>query len=165
VIHDGQSDPVRTVAVPEKPKDVEIAAFKFNATQPNEGIAGASYALFVEHRFPSGYLPPTPPAGVVTPSGMFFFASGSTGHSGKLRFSVPAGYAWCLQELVVPQGYVLDPGLHCTGILTQSSPQVGTLALRETPALPDTGSPLGSIVIIGVVFAGIGFILRRRNYR
>ena len=35
-----------------------------------------------------------------------------------LTFAVPAGFSWCLHELIAPSAYEADPAFHCTTVLT-----------------------------------------------
>jgi LPXTG-motif cell wall-anchored protein len=157
-------DPVRTVAVAETPRLITLEAYKFNVADPGEVIAGATYALFVEGAFPTGFAPPSTPPSVAVPAGDELFAIGTTDALGQLRFSVPSGYAWCLSEVGVPAGYVLDPGIHCTSVLDASTPALA--AIVALPELAMTGSPLGALVLVGVVMVGIGALLaasRRRR--
>ena len=168
VITTSSIDPVRTVAVAEAVAPVTVTALKYNASSPGVVIPDATYALFVVGPFPEGFLPPEVPDGVTVPDGMELFATGTTDAQGQLIFTVPSGHEWCLQELIVPAGYVLDPGLHCTGLLTTSSPPDATsVALPEVPIEPPpleptaahlaaTGSPnlLGpgvSLVLVGLI--------------
>jgi hypothetical protein len=162
VIDHASPDPVRSLAVSEVPRTISLEAFKFNASAPNEGVPNATYALFVRGSFPDGYTPVPAPAGVITPSGMAFFATAATSNSGRLSFTLPAGHAWCLQELVVPKGYILDTGLHCSGVLTSSSKTNVVLALPELAA---TGSPLLMLAILGLGLIVGGGALSRRTRR
>ena len=164
IINDGEPDPVRTVAVAEQPSMIDLVAQKYNAEKPGTVIPNASYALFVVGPFPLGWEPPTPPAGLTIPQGHSFFALGTTDEAGQLNFQVPAGFAWCFQELVVPPGYLLDEGLHCTGILASKSPTEGfKLALPELPApagpdtLPATGG--GGHGLLGLALVAGGALL------
>jgi hypothetical protein len=162
VITTSSTDPVRTLAVSEEVASVALDAFKFNALHPGLGIPGASYALFVVGPFPIGFEPPTPPESVSVPDGMEFFASGTTDERGSLRFTIPSGHEWCLREVVVPAGYLIDDGLHCTAVLTAESPESETtVALPEVAVLATTGSPspfpLGiALILSGISLASIG---------
>jgi hypothetical protein len=66
--------------------------------------------------------------------------------AGVLTWAVPAGYAWCLHEIVAPAGYQVDPAFHCTDVITtDTSAAVATIALPEFPLAPTlafTGTPL-----------------------
>ena len=158
--HDS-SDPVRTIAVSEQPIDITLQAFKFNTNTPGQGIPNATYALFVNGSFPDGYRPVPAPAGVTVPSGMHFFASASTSTHGVLSFHLPAGHAWCLQELIVPPGYQLDSGLHCSGVIWHDESRPITIALPEVPDLPATGSPLAYFEGLGALLVAVGLLIRR----
>ena len=169
VINQGEPDPVRTVAVAEQPHLITLSAQKYNALAPGTSIPDASYALFVQGPFPPGFSPPVPPAGLHVPPGTEFFALGTTDQGGRLNFSIPAGFSWCLAELEVPPGYQLDTGLHCTGILTDdASAQAAAVALPELPTpspLPATGG--GSLWMpgVGMLSAGLVLLLGRRGRR
>jgi hypothetical protein len=172
VINQTTPDPVKTVAEEEEPALVTISASKFNAAAPGELIEGATYALFVVGTFPEGFTPPTPPATLAVPAGDELWAIQSTDALGRLRFSVPTGHAWCLAEEHVPAGYVLDTGLHCTSVLTRSSPpSATTIALPEVAVpvalvqLAATGAPLGTLGLLGAGAVLGGIALRRRARR
>jgi LPXTG-motif cell wall-anchored protein len=172
VITVASSDPVRTVAVAEVVSSVTLTALKFNVAKPGQVIPGASYALFVVGAFPTGFTPPTPPPSVNVPAGMELFATGTTDPKGSLVFTMPSGHRWCLQELIVPAGYILDPGLHCTGLLNQtSSGSETTLALPELadpPKLPETGAGSPWPGGLGLLLCGLLLLrwsARRRRLR
>ena len=136
-------DPVRTVAVAEIPSTLTLTGFKFNTQRPGVGIAGASYALFVNGPMPTGYVGPTPPPWLTVPPGMALFATQRSDAGGYVRFTIPSGSRWCLQEIIAPPGFTLDAGLHCTSVLTSSSPQAVTqVALPEVASLAFTGQAL-----------------------
>ena len=160
----------RTIAVAEVPHEVTLAVHKYNAVQPGTGIPHAVYDLFVTTPFPTGFAPPAPPSGVAIPSGMAFFASGVTGNSGDLHFTLPSGYHWCVRERTAPADYVLDPALHCTaGVLTTSSAQHPTVVAvpeRHTPELPYTGANTDGTIALGAAMTLLGMALlalRRRR--
>ncbi len=161
-------DPVKTVAVSEAVASVTLDAYKFNASHPGERIPGASYALFVNGSFPIGFTPPPVPAAISVPPGMSLFATATTDAAGSLSFTVPSGYAWCLEEVGVPTGYLRDDGLHCTAVLTSSGALRGpTLALPELAATGTT-IPLGLGVLLvgsGVALVGASGASRRRQGR
>lgn len=175
VINEGEPDPVRTIAVGEHARMITLGAQKYNASAPDTVIPGASYALFVQGAFPPGFAPPSPPSGLVTPPGTAFFALSTTDANGALEFSIPAGFSWCLKELVVPEGYLLDDGLHCTGVLrSDADARAATLALPELPTpatttpsneLPATGGATSWPLGVGLLLAGCGIRawLRRRR--
>jgi hypothetical protein len=163
---DAQSgDSVRTIAVGENPALLEITGFKFNASRPGEVIPGASYALFVDGPMPVGFAGPTPPAGMTIPAGMELFATSTTDASGIVRFAVPSGSRWCLQELRSPAGYELDPGLHCTGVLTAGTTATATrIALPEVGVLALTGGTMPLALGVGLLSLGVVLLIigRRR---
>ena len=165
VITTASPDPVRTVALSEEVSIITLTAYKYNATTPHTVLPGATYALFVVGAFPTGFTPPPVPSSIVVPSGMELFATGVTNAQGQLIFELPQGHAWCLQELVVPKGYLLDSGLHCTAVLTSSSSlSATTIALPELAA---TGVSLPFAQIAGLFILGSGLVLgsshRRRS--
>lgn len=161
VITSTSTDPVRTIAVSEQQHDILLHAYKFNVAKPGQGIPGATYGLFVVGPFPAGFVPPIPPASISIPPNTEFFATGITDAQGGLSFTIPVGHAWCLQELQVPPGFRLDPGLHCTGILTSSSSQVDlTVALPEL-AMTGSSFPLGIGTFL--IFTGLVLVRARRR--
>lgn len=166
-LHRGQSDPVHTVAVKEVPRDIVLSAYKFNASKPGIGVPNAVYALFVQGALPDGYEPVPVPAGITVPAAMTFFASATTSARGILRFTLPAGHSWCLQELSVPSNYQLDRGLHCSGVLWTSTTRQTSIALPEVPSLPDTGNPLEaeSALATALLAGGLTLMARRRYAR
>jgi|GEM_PF-3145122 len=161
VITTSSSDPVRTIAVAEQVAPVQLTAYKFNSAHPGIVIPNATYALWVVGAFPSGFTPPIPPSDLVPPAGMELFAIGTTDVNGVLTFTVPSGHAWCLQELAAPPGYVRDDGLHCTGIVTQSSPKLATtIALGELAA---TGLAIPWGLWCFLLFPGLALVLVARR--
>jgi hypothetical protein len=167
IINAGAPDPVRTVAIAEVPNMVTLSAYKFNAADPGQVVPGATYALFVEGAFPDGFTPPRVPSSVVVPQGDELYAIGTTDDEGQLHFQVPSGSAWCLQELAVPSGYQLDPGLHCTAVLTSdAAPLASVVPLPEIALLAATGAPLELLVALALSALGVGAVLvgwRRRR--
>jgi hypothetical protein len=170
----GSSSPAaNTIALPEIPATVYIAAHKYNALQPDTVIAGATYALLVQGAMPAGHAAPPTPAGLSVPSGDTYWGQGTTDGQGMLSFAVPAGYAWCLQELVAPAGYQPDPGRHCTSVLTnQTSAGASSLALPELPVpgpgpgpLAFTGGPGWWLPLSGLllIMGGWGLLLMARR--
>lgn len=132
--------PLEVVTVADAHATVTLTAHKYNALQPDTGVPGATYDLYVEGPLPPGLaVPPLPPGPAPAPSpepGDTWLARATTDPSGDLSFSVPAGYAYCLKEVVSPVDYVLDPALHCTAVLDTSSPAGSTsIALPETTAV------------------------------
>ena len=161
-------DPVRTVAVDERRSTVVINAYKFNTDRPGTGIPGATYALFVNGAMPDGFQGPLPPSGLVVPNAMSLFAIGTTDADGHLSFTVPTGSAWCLRELSAPSEYLVDPGLHCTAILTTSSttPDL-SIALPEVhrDLLADTGGPTPLGLGLGLTAVGLAALRLSRRRR
>lgn len=143
------------LALPEHPSLVALDVRKFNATDPNQGVPGAYYALFVRDPFPSGYEPSPAPTNIAVPPGTTLWAVDATNAKGLLRFSVPSGSSWCVRELTAPADYHLDPALHCTGVLTSSTP-AAQLSVA-VPELAFTGLPL-TPVVLAVVFLAAGAI-------
>ncbi len=158
----------RNVELTDATELANLEVFKYNASSPGTGIPGATYDLFVRGDFPAGYPPVPEPAGVVVPGGTAYFDTKTTDATGHLEFSLPSGYAWCVQERTAPAGYALDPGLHCTDVLTSTSPpSATTVAVPERPELPFTGAPdprwwwLG----LALVVVGAGLLLLDRARR
>jgi uncharacterized surface anchored protein len=158
-----------TIAVPETLATVHITAYKYNSRQPNTVIPGATYELLVQGQQPPG-TPANPPSGVVVPSGDFFFSEGTTDANGVLTFAVPAGFSWCLHELIAPAAYQADPAYHCTAVLTtDSASAAATVAIPEVPmtnSLAFTGFPTVGFVVTGsalVVGGGALFLFDRRR--
>ena len=95
------------------PVMVSLTARKFNADHRNQTIPNAIYDLYVYG--PVAFtLPTTIPPDAPTYPGIYFAQRGVTDANGRLTFSVRAGYRWCLHEVWVPKGYIIDPALHCT---------------------------------------------------
>lgn len=136
--------PVATVTVADPEAMITVTAHKFDSASPDTGIPGATYDLYVEGAAPPSGPPGPAPAGVVPEPGDTWYARGTTDAGGLLSFSVPAGYAWCFREVTAPVDYALDPALHCTGVLTTSSPPAAT-----TVAVPET---LARTVVVGHKF-------------
>jgi hypothetical protein len=92
-----------------------------------------------------------------------------------LDFAVPAGYSWCLHELIAPAAYQADPAFHCTAVLTtDSTGAAATVAVPESPltgSLAFTGFPtvwMGAAGGVLVMVGGGMFALdhrRRRSWR
>ena len=153
-------DPVRTVAVTETPSTLTLTGFKFNTLHPGVGIPGASYALFVDGPMPSGYVGPTPPAWLLVPAGMALFATQRSDAGGFVRFTIPSGSRWCLQEIAAPPGFTIDAALHCTSVLTSSAPLSATqIALPEVATLAYTGQSLPIPLGIALVSVGVGALV------
>ncbi len=162
-----------TVALPETLATVHVSATKFNSLQPDTVIPGATYELLVEGTEPPGYRALPAPAGAPVPAGDTYWAQGTTNAQGLLSFAVPAGFAWCLRELVAPPGYQADSAFHCTAVLTtDTSASAATIALPEVPlsgSLPFTGGPGlwfgGGSVLLAVGGGGLWLVGRRDDDR
>jgi hypothetical protein len=135
-----------------------LAALKFNVASPGTVIPGATYALFVQGAFPAGFTSPEVPSWLAVPPGNELWAVSTTDGAGHLAFLLPSGHAWCLREIGVPSGYVLDDGLHCTSVLISTTPSGSTVALPELAA---TGAPLTRLGGAGVLLFSMGLALRR----
>ena len=146
-----------TIAIPETLATVHITAYKYNSLQPDTVIPGATYELLADGAQPPG-SPTTTPGGAFVPSGDSFWAEGTTDQNGVLTFAVPAGYSWCLHELIAPAAYQFDSALHCTAVLTtDTTAAAATVAVPETPlagSLAFTGFPA-----FGVGAGGVGLIV------
>ena len=90
-----------------------------------------------------------------------WYARGTTDAQGNLTFTVPAGYAWCLHEEQAPLWYQVDPSMHCTAVLTTSTPPAeDSVALAETPTpLPLTGGPNPAVALVGFGAIGLGALM------
>ena len=164
------------IALPETLAQVEVSAHKFDALAPNTVIPGATYELLVKGPAPVGYTPPPVPSTVTVPPGDTYWAQGTSNTLGVLAFTVPAGSSWCLHELMAPSQYQVDPGYHCTGVVTtDTAASVATVALPEQPVptpatmLAFTGGPSLWIAWAGVLMVGAGggivVVTRRRQRR
>jgi hypothetical protein len=144
-----------TVALPESVALVHISAHKYNSLQPDTDIPGATYELVAQSSALLGYqAPPTPPNATV-PRGDTFWGVGVSGANGVLSWAVPAGFAWCVHELVAPAGYQVDTAFHCTTVIdTESLGAAATIALPEFPLSPTlafTGAPIPWMLGTGLV--------------
>ncbi len=110
------------------PVMVTLTLRKFNAAQLGQAVPNTIYDLYVYGpvAFP---LPTSIPADAPSYPGLFFFQRGVTDATGRLTFTVRAGYRWCVHEVWVPQDYIIDPALHCT--LTSPLQLVPRLALAD----------------------------------
>jgi hypothetical protein len=148
-----------TIAVPETLATVHITAYKYNSRQPDTVIPGATYELLANNDEPPG-TPGDPPNGAVVPSGDHFWAEATTDQNGVLSFAVPAGFSWCLHELIAPAAYEADPAFHCTAVLTtDTTSAAATVAVPEVPltgSLPFTGAPILWTGVAGVVLVILG---------
>ena len=124
--------PVTTLTFQDTEETLSLSVFKYNSLQPSTVIPGATYDLYVEGSAPpSGVSGPTPNDAATEP-GDTWYGRGTTGADGRLSFTVPAGYAWCVHEQSAPPDYVLDPALHCSDVVTTSSPtSETTIAVPE----------------------------------
>ena len=163
VLDRSSPDPVRTVAMVEHPDEVIVRGFKFNATAPNNGIPGASYALFVQGAMPPGFVSPPVPPWLSVPPGMALFAISTSDATGALDVPVPVGHSWCLLEVAAPAGYARDPGLHCTAVLDHTTaPSALRVAL---PELANTGADLPVAQGLGLIGPGAALLLVSRRRR
>lgn len=143
---------------------VTITAHKYDALQPSSPIAGAVYDLYVVgSREPAAVAErPSDPVPAEL-AGDTWVARSSTDADGDLSFTVPAGYAWCLKEVVAPPDFVFDPLAHCTTLLASGAGEAAAhLALPEKPVMvdieaqkynslqPDTGIPGASYDVYSV---------------
>jgi hypothetical protein len=127
--------PVTTVTVADIEQMVTVSAHKFNVLAPDTDIADATYDLYVEGAGPPSGTLTSLPSDAKVETGDTWYARGTTDQTGDMTFTVPAGYAWCLLEHSAPPDYLPDPALHCTSVITESSPpSVDTVALPETLA-------------------------------
>ena len=94
--------PVTVVTVGDSWATVVLQAHKYNARQPETGVPGATYDLYLEGAPPPDITTPTAPPGAAILDGDTWFARGTTDATGDLSFSIPAGFAWCLQEVTSP---------------------------------------------------------------
>jgi hypothetical protein len=110
------------------PVMVTLTIRKFNAAQTSQAVPNTIYDLYVYGpvTFP---LPATIPLDAPTYPGLSFFQRGVTDATGRLTFTVRAGYRWCVHEVWVPMDYIIDPALHCT--LTSQLQLVPRLALAD----------------------------------
>jgi hypothetical protein len=108
---------------------------KANSLEPDQGVPGAIYELYVDGTPPAS-APPSAPLGVSVPTGLHYYARGQTDAGGHLGFTIPVGFRWCVKEEHSPPGFVLDTAVRCTAVITQSSPDpVRTVAELEQPSL------------------------------
>jgi hypothetical protein len=121
------------VPTPPHPRSTLLEGHKFNVASPSSAIPNATYDLYVEQPGPADFFG-TPPVDAPSYPGLTYIRRGETNAVGQLIFVVPVGFKWCLHEVAVPGNYVLDPTLHCTGV-------VGVLPIL-TVALPEVTSTL-----------------------
>jgi hypothetical protein len=155
-----------TVAIPETRATVFLGAYKYNSEQPGTVIPGATYELLLEGTVPPGFDPPAAPTGADVPSGDSYWTQGTTDPEGRLSFAVPAGFQWCLRELVAPSGYEPDASFHCSAVLNSGTATDPTMiALPEqpvpptpavVPSLPFTGGPSPLVFGSGLLLAMVG---------
>lgn len=117
-----------TLSYENDPVMVTLTIRKFNAAQTGQAVPNTIYDLYVYGpvTFP---LPATTPLDTPTYPGLSFVQRGVTDATGRLSFTVRAGYRWCVHEVWVPQDYIIDPALHCT--LTSALQLVPRLALAD----------------------------------
>jgi hypothetical protein len=157
--------PTLTIALPEISSTIDLAVHKFSANEPNVAVAHAYYELFVLNPFPLGYSPAPTPSNIAVPLGMTLWAINETNAQGALQFALPAGHAWCVREDGSPPGYESDASLHCTGVLSTSSPATKLkLAIPETLAFTgfDPWLPL-SLASLLVLSGFVLLVARRRS--
>ena len=125
------------VTATDKEQPITIAAHKFDAASSTTGIPGAVYDLYVQGQGPPSRTPNgTTPTNAATMTGDLWWGRGTTDANGNLNFTVPAGYGWCFKEVTSPTNWTLDPGLHCMGVVTASSPPTAlTVAIPEIRAM------------------------------
>jgi hypothetical protein len=152
--------PVITITVSDTEATVVLTAHKFNSLVPSTEIAGAVYDLYVQGGAPPGGVTGMAPADASVEAGDTWYARGTTDTSGLLSFTLPSGYGWCIKEVTAPLNYSLDPALHCTGVIDQSTPTTAaTIALPEVLAtLHLTASKFNSLQP-GTVIAGATYEL------
>ncbi len=149
VLTTGSPAQASSLALPETTAVVYLTAHKYDSLQPNTVIPGATYELLVRGTPPPNAGLPPAPAGAVVPPGTTYWAEGTSDSNGVLSFAVPAGYSWCLHELVVPRGYRLDTAFHCTVVLNTDSPTSAmTVALPELPAIALSASPVPALATL-----------------
>jgi hypothetical protein len=153
---------LHVVNLPEATSTVRLAVHKFTAGSMAAGIPFAYYALFVRDPFPVGYAPPPVPSHLTVPPASTLWAIGYTDEAGRLVFTVPSGHEWCVREETAPAGFVLDPGLHCTGVLdADAATAPTTVAVAE---LAYTGAP-GYLAVVSVALLAAGLALVRVGRR
>jgi hypothetical protein len=157
-----------TIAVPEALATVHITAYKYNSRQPDTVIPGATYEVVANGAVPPG-APSSVPAGTVVPGGDRFWAEGTTNAKGVLTFAVPAGYSWCLHELIAPTQYEADPAFHCTAVLTNdTAAAAATIAVPEVPMTSSLAFTGFQALLVGGVGAGacaLGLAMVAVTYR
>jgi len=127
--------PVTNLTFGDTERMVGVSVFKYNSLSPGTVIPGATYDLYVEGAGPPSGVPGRVPEDATSEPGDTWYARGTTGSDGKLSFTVPAGYAWCVLEVAAPPNYVRDDALHCSAVVTTSmSPTDATIAIPETLA-------------------------------
>jgi len=162
VVTTSSSPEATTIAIGEARATVHLTAYKYNSHQPSTVIPDATYELLGTGG-PAPGAPTSAPADAVVPAGDYFFAEATTDDQGSLSFAVPAGYSWCLHELIAPPAYQPDPAYHCTAVLTtDTTAAAATIAVPEVPmtgSLPLTGFPAGPVAAVGAGLAALGAAL------
>ncbi len=153
------------IALPEKISSLHLQVRKFNASRPNLGVPNAFYALFVRHPFPTGFSPAPTPTDITVPDGTSLWGINHTDAAGHLVFTIPAGNSWCVQEITAPPGYVLDPVVHCTGVLMNDAPLADvTVAVPEVLAATGSHDHLYGEIAALFLALGVSLLELRRRY-
>jgi len=127
--------PITTLTFADSEATIDLSVFKYNSLVPGSGIPGAVYDVYVQGNPPPSGIKGKAPDGVANEPDDAWYERGTTGNDGRLSFTVPAGYGWCVLEVNAPTNYVLDPALHCSAVLTTASPSdATTIAVPETLA-------------------------------
>ena len=96
---------------------------------------------------------------------MQLWAIAKTSVEGKLGFTVPGGYRWCIQELSAPANYELDPVLHCTSepLRRNSSYSVTHMAVAEVLAGTGGSWHLGALALALLASGALVQLAARRR--
>ena len=152
-------------ALPEHASPVRLEVFKFARHDTTQGVPNAYYALFAPGAFPTGFTPAPVPSDLHVPAGMQLWAIAKTSVEGKLGFTVPGGYRWCIQELSAPANYELDPVLHCTSepLRRNSSYSVTHMAVAEVLAGTGGSWHLGALALALLASGALVQLAARRR--